>query len=673
MEYSHLADKLPETSCRQVIRIGFALVMLVIGFVVILGLARLSTVNNTLSEVVAHDQGAIDALFRMQQSARERSVLLYRIASTKDPLERDEQVIQHGLQGGLFIQASQKLSDLKLDQTEEGLLEQMFAHARAATMLQGQVLDQLAVKDFRRAQEILNKDAVPAQNKILSTIDEMLAYEINKSHKYEDLLQKQQGQTRFLMVAGGMLAAIVVGFIANFISRRIRNLITGLAATAQNLRESNSSLELLKSALDHHSIVSVTDVHGNITYVNDKFCQISQYKKEELIGQNHRILNSGTHPKSFFDDIWSCISAGKIWQGEICNRGKNGALYWVSSTIVPFLDEGGLPYQYISVRNDFTAIKEAEQVLMRGKAELENLVRERTEDLHDREEVLHSITNAAQDAVIMLDSSGNVSYWNPAAEKMFGYSAAEISGRNFHSLVVPSRYLDAHHAAFPKFVQSGSGPLIGAVTEVDALKRDGREFPVEISISGVKIRECWHAVAIVRDITVRRLADENLKRLASTDVLTGACNRRRFNEILHTELARAARYGTPFLLIILDVDYFKHINDTFGHHAGDQVLLKLALLISSNIRDTDTFARWGGEEFTILVTNYETQSPSRSAEKLRKLIEDYPFTEIGKVTCSFGVTEYIAGDDEESILKRADNNLYRAKEAGRNCVILDQG
>jgi diguanylate cyclase (GGDEF)-like protein/PAS domain S-box-containing protein len=671
MKVAQSTENLAEVRSRQIIRIGFALVMLIIGFIVFFGISRLAKVHDTLAEVIAHEQVAIEMLFRMQQAARERAVMLYSIASTKDPFERDEQMLKHSRLGGQFVDARQKLITLKFDQAEAALLEQMGENVNANQKLQFEVLDQLAADHFQQAQEVLNKHAVPAQNRMLDSINALMEYEIRKSHGYKELLEKQQGQTRFLMVAGGMIAVIFAGLIATFINRRMSRLISGLASSARRLQEANHSLESLKLAMDQHDIVSIADVLGDITFVNDKFCQISQYTREELVGQNHRILNSGTHPASFFDEMWSTIASGKIWQGDVCNRNKNGSPYWVSSTIVPFLDDSGLPYQYISVRTDITAIKEAELVLMRGKSELEKLVSDRTADLQEREEVLHSITTAAQDAVITIDSNGNVTHWNPAAEKMFGYSFAEIVGRNLHSLVVPSRYLDAHHAAFPKFIQTGTGPLIGAITEVDAQKRDGSEFPIEISISAVKIKDSWHAVAIVRDITVRKLAEDKLKVMASTDALTGAFNRRRFNEVMTTELARAKRYGTPLTLIIFDIDHFKRINDTFGHSAGDQVLLKLALLVSGNIRDTDIFARWGGEEFTILATNSDTQCPHSLAEKIRKLIEAQSFDEVGMVTCSFGVTEYRAGDDQESFVKRADNNLYRAKESGRNRVVFE--
>lgn len=155
---------------------------------------------------------------------------------------------------------------------------------------------------------------------------------------------------------------------------------------------------------------------------------------------------------------------------------------------------------------------------------------------------------------------------------------------------------------------------------------------------------------------------------ATTDPLTGIFNRLKFNQELAAEMARSARYRTPLSLVMYDIDHFKAVNDTYGHQRGDRVLVVLTRIAAGTIRQTDLLARWGGEEFMILAPNCDGQEAVQLAEKLRQLIGESVFDEVGTVTCSFGVAQFRDGDTAETFTSRADEALYAAKRAGRNCV-----
>jgi len=202
------------------------------------------------------------------------------------------------------------------------------------------------------------------------------------------------------------------------------------------------------------------------------------------------------------------------------------------------------------------------------------------------------------------------------------------------------------------------------------IKKDGvdryfKPYVKEIDLDGKK----QHLVTF-DEITDEYIKMQQLEQKASRDTLTKLFNRDKFNEVLLKGLALSDESDTAVSLIFIDIDYFKTVNDTYGHDEGDKVLIGLAEVLLSTVRQADFVARWGGEEFIVIMHSANSEQAAKVAEKLRVKFESYTFENVGNQTMSSGVTEYINGEDKEKLLKRVDEALYEAKNSGRNRVVV---
>lgn len=285
-----------------------------------------------------------------------------------------------------------------------------------------------------------------------------------------------EGKTHFVNQAGthipvecrsrpiileGMITGALVSFQDITLRQETEN---NLRKAYDHLKQTLGELEFQKYALDQHSIVSIADPSGKITYANSKFMEISQYTQDELIGQDHRLLNSGHHPSSFFKDMWATIGRGQIWHGEVKNRSKDGSYYWVESTIVPFMNNAGKPLRYISIRSDITARKEMDE-----KLEVQRAFYER-------------ISETLGEGLYVQDARGRCIYMNSEAEKMLGWKRDEFIGMRVHDTIHTQTSSGEHLSAdeCPIFLmvnEYGQGRLDDQVF----VRKDGTTFPVALS------------------------------------------------------------------------------------------------------------------------------------------------------------------------------------------------
>lgn len=292
--------------------------------------------------------------------------------------------------------------------------------------------------------------------------------------------------------------------------------------------------------------------------------------------------------------------------------------------------------------------------------------------LRESENKFRAVVTGAHDAIIMIDGHGKVMFWNKAAERIFKYAENEIMGKNPHEKIATPAFFKKFKEVYPYFQQTGKGGAIGRTIELTALKKGGEAFPIELSLSAIQIEGKWCAIGVIRDITKRKKMEAELKRLATTDALTGVDNRRSFMEKAEHEIRRAQRYGNRFAMIMVDIDFFKSINDKYGHQAGDLVLQKMTQTVKSALRESDIFGRIGGEEFSILLMETDRETALLTGERIRSCIEGLHITaeqETIHITVSVGATFFKEGDDISTLSKRSDEALYAAKKNGRNCVV----
>lgn len=448
--------------------------------------------------------------------------------------------------------------------------------------------------------------------------------------------------------------------------QRIHNLLERehLRKVVQAQRD---QLRKLSVAVEQCSaLVAITDRHARLEYVNPYFTHITGYSAQEAVGKNPRFLQSGQTSRATYADMWNTLTNDQVWQGELCNRRKNGELYWEESHIAPIKDVHGITTHYVALKTDISE-------------------RKRTED---QLRLAASVFTHCHEGIMIADANGLIVDVNQAFTRITGYSREEVLGQNPRLLKSSDHHDTLFYAALWRDLSANhfwSG-------EIWNQRKNGEAYPQHLTISTVCDNQGFphQYVALFSDISERKAMEDKVRQLAFYDSLTQLPNRRLLDDRLTQAMAESKRTGCYCALMFIDLDNFKPLNDLHGHATGDLLLVEVAKRLTACVREVDTVARFGGDEFVVMLSRLDSDR-ARSTERARVIAEKIrasvgvhfqlaldgkPATKVEHhCSASIGVVVFSSHSNgshpsasQADIIKWADLAMYRAKDAGRDTI-----
>jgi len=472
----------------------------------------------------------------------------------------------------------------------------------------------------------------------------------------------------------------------------------------ERMLEAQASVSLsenkFKNLFENAAIgIAIVKPNGSWLEVNEELCRIVGYSKTDLLTLTFQDI---TLPEDLNTDLnlLDQLVAGKLSRYQLEKRyvKKSGEPVWVELTVTKQLSPTGELDYFVAIVKDIQSAKETEAALSLLRKTLEDKVSQRTEELkqasksmlaayHEKaaseqllqnvELELRTILDNANDAYVCMDADGIVKAWNKQAEYIFGWGDEEAIGRKLDKLIIPNELQQAHRAGMRRFALEKQSSMMGKRIELEAIRKDGVRIPIELQVNVLEINNQILFTSFLRDITDRKQLESLLKNEARNDPLTGLPNRRKLEEILPIAVQRAKANQTTLSILFVDLDGFKSVNDTYGHNVGDMLLREVANRIDKSTRQSDTVARYAGDEFIIVLEGVgQVSGASKIAEKiLHTISEPFHFNQITlNITVSIGIAYYTSEHSQETqpaeLIRQADKAMYTAKKNGKNGVFM---
>lgn len=421
--------------------------------------------------------------------------------------------------------------------------------------------------------------------------------------------------------------------------------MTGTVQDITEAFEKEESLLLQAQIFDavQDSII-VHDLDGRFIYLNENAWKTRGYTYEEMMGMTLKDLDAPAYVSGHHDMMKTAMEEMreqehiKIRVEHLCKNGDR------------------LPVEIY-----------AKLITLHDKLYVLSSIRDISEQLIAEEEIakLSKVVEQIDDGVVVTDRSGHITYVNRAFTEHTGFTKEDTLGKT-HSILKSGKYDNQFYKNLWKIILHGD---VFRVTMVNR-KKNGDLFYENKTITPLKDEKgiITGFVSSGKDVTLETKMNQDMERIATVDKLTGIYNRHKFEELFTLEAERSRRFSLPLSLILIDIDHFKSVNDTYGHDIGDDVLKRLTKIVQDTIRQIDIFARWGGEEFLVLSPNTDLENIQVLAEKLRLAVSEAEFPQVAHITISQGVSTFGKNDTFSELFKRADQGLYYAKEDGRNQV-----